>query len=312
MNKLKAWQLRLEHMERSYDLNLLRTFIMVCEVQNLKNAGLRLGLSESAVSKQLSKLSEQLGQPLFVRSSSGLTPTHFSLSVLPQVKLTLRQLANALQPTHFEPSAYRYPIRLAVYSHFLDHFGAAIFQAVHQIFPNALIEMETWSDQTTQKLLNNELDMGIHFYNEDHSTDIWQSSFADDQLVAVVDKQYQGLTWQEVVDWPFIKLRSQGWNHQRFRYLALLEQHGISPNIIASVDNFTASKQMLKLGKIATIMNVNCVDDRVTVIYPPEHLTLKLKLATSTRLMDREAPLQKQLQTVIKQAITSTQQHSPS
>lgn len=42
------------------DLNLLRTLVIINEKRNLKLAGIKLGVTESAVSKQLSNLERRL------------------------------------------------------------------------------------------------------------------------------------------------------------------------------------------------------------------------------------------------------------
>ncbi|EMB48199.1 transcriptional regulator [Vibrio mimicus CAIM 602] len=54
------------------DFNLLRTLIVLADKQNLKKAGMALGLTESAVSKQMAKLRDQLNDDLFVRMSGKL------------------------------------------------------------------------------------------------------------------------------------------------------------------------------------------------------------------------------------------------
>lgn len=43
-------------MESEIDLNLLKTMVLLCQLRSIKRVGLKLGISESAVSKQLSKL----------------------------------------------------------------------------------------------------------------------------------------------------------------------------------------------------------------------------------------------------------------
>ncbi|MFI3276622.1 LysR family transcriptional regulator [Vibrio sp.] len=61
------------------DLNLLKTLIVLTEKQNLNKAGVVLGLTESAVSKQLNRLREQLNDDLFVRMSGKFEPTDYTV-----------------------------------------------------------------------------------------------------------------------------------------------------------------------------------------------------------------------------------------
>ncbi len=54
---------------RDLDLGLLRTFLVTVETENLTGAARRLGLSQPAVSQQLSRLEERLGVALFYAGS---------------------------------------------------------------------------------------------------------------------------------------------------------------------------------------------------------------------------------------------------
>ncbi|MBN3855304.1 LysR family transcriptional regulator [Paraburkholderia sp. Ac-20340] len=60
---------------RGLDLAQLRTFLAVTEAGSVSGAAERVFLSQSSVSEQLKKLEDRIGQPLFVRSKQGVTPT---------------------------------------------------------------------------------------------------------------------------------------------------------------------------------------------------------------------------------------------
>ena len=57
------------------DMDVLRTFVTGFEIGNFARAAERLGRSQSAVSTQLRKLEEQVGQPLVQKSGRGLSLT---------------------------------------------------------------------------------------------------------------------------------------------------------------------------------------------------------------------------------------------
>jgi DNA-binding transcriptional LysR family regulator len=89
---------------KSVDLNLLRVFDVLLEERNATRAGVRLGLSQSAVSHALSRLRYLLEDELFVRDSRGLRPTPRSLELGPQVHSALSQLQAAFAPSTFDPA----------------------------------------------------------------------------------------------------------------------------------------------------------------------------------------------------------------
>lgn len=57
------------------DLELLSTFLEAYRAGSVTAAATRLGLSQPSVSERIARLEDRLGEPLFVRSRQGLTPT---------------------------------------------------------------------------------------------------------------------------------------------------------------------------------------------------------------------------------------------
>ena len=62
-------------MARNLDLTALRSFVTVLEAGGVTRAANQLHLTQSAVSMQLKRLEEALGQPLLDRAGRGVTPT---------------------------------------------------------------------------------------------------------------------------------------------------------------------------------------------------------------------------------------------
>lgn len=72
------------------DLDLVRTFLVVCEQSGFTRAGERLGRSQSAISLQVRRLEAQLGQPLLSRDPRHVTLTEQGEAFLPQARRLLR------------------------------------------------------------------------------------------------------------------------------------------------------------------------------------------------------------------------------
>jgi DNA-binding transcriptional LysR family regulator len=86
------------------DLNLLRILDVLLEERSVTRTGIRLGLTQSAVSHALNRLRYLLNDELFVRGPSGMQPTPRAVDMGPQIHAALSQLQAALAPSDFVPA----------------------------------------------------------------------------------------------------------------------------------------------------------------------------------------------------------------
>ncbi|MEZ9230861.1 LysR family transcriptional regulator [Vibrio amylolyticus] len=143
------------------DLNLLVCLNVLIEECSVTRAAQRLYLSQSAVSKSLSKLRAQFEDPLFVRTSHGLRPTAKSLFLKPRLENLIHQLESITQPQEFCPETSEYRFHIAavesVYPLILPYFMPDVFRQG----PRLNISTHSWNEQTFKRLQLGELDIGI-------------------------------------------------------------------------------------------------------------------------------------------------------
>jgi DNA-binding transcriptional LysR family regulator len=98
---------------RDIDLNLLAVITELQKTRSVSQAAENLDLSQSAVSMSLAKLRRRFGDPLFVRTSSGMAPTPYALELIEGVKKAGDILQAALQRrVVFDPSTSERTFRL--------------------------------------------------------------------------------------------------------------------------------------------------------------------------------------------------------
>lgn len=85
------------------DGNILRTFLVILEESSVSKAAVRLNVTQSAVSYTLARLRHVLGDPLFVRSGQGLTPTETAISLKEPVQQVLDGLTSLTHQRPFDP-----------------------------------------------------------------------------------------------------------------------------------------------------------------------------------------------------------------
>lgn len=78
------------------DIDLLRTFVAVCDTASFTAAARRVGRTQSAVSLQVRRLEESLGRPLLVRGGAGVEPTEHGVLLLGHARGILARVGEAV------------------------------------------------------------------------------------------------------------------------------------------------------------------------------------------------------------------------
>src|ERR1700730_113114 len=85
----------------TFDLNLLVVFEAVLRERSVSKAGVRLGLSQPAVSHALNRLRWMLKDQLFIRTPDGMLPTSRAEELAEGVRRVLTELQSVLEPEEF-------------------------------------------------------------------------------------------------------------------------------------------------------------------------------------------------------------------
>ena len=105
------------------DLHLVRVLSTVISERSVSRAAMRLGSTQPQVSSQLKRLRSLTGDPLLVRSGTGMVPTDAALSLLAPAQRLLREAEALFGPTRagrrFDPAETEFTLNLAA-SDYLD------------------------------------------------------------------------------------------------------------------------------------------------------------------------------------------------
>ncbi|GLT13816.1 LysR family transcriptional regulator [Vibrio algivorus] len=290
-------------MERRIDLNLLQTTLLLCRLKSLKLVALKLGMTESAISKHVSKLQNQLGKTLFERTPTGLEPTAYTKAILPNIEQSLRQINQTLLQEKFQPNEYRDKLSIALPITLLELYSCDIFQLLRKDFPNAEISIVTWEMNTIDAIESGDITFGIHYSNKDVKSSIYQKPLIKDEILLVIGEQHSATTWEEVKDWPFIRFLSSGWNHHKFHYFEFLKQLNIEPSYYSEIDSVSLAWQLLQKDRCAFFTPGLSSRPHCKVIKLPDELQFPLTLSSSMRLTNRTNPLQIHLHNLFYKAL---------
>ena len=142
------------------DMDVLRTFVTGFELGSFARAAERLGRSQSAVSTQLRKLEDQVGQPLVQKAGRGLALTAAGESMLGYAKRLLDlndEAVDRLRGTELEGWA-----RLGLAQDFAEGWLPAVLKRFARAYPRVRIEVQVGlGAQLTEATLKGDLDIAL-------------------------------------------------------------------------------------------------------------------------------------------------------
>ena len=146
-----------------HDLNLLVALDALLETQSVSVAARRLGLSASAMSRQLSRLREATGDQLLVQAGRKLVPTTYGTELRRQVPQRLRDALALLAPVNrdFDPATLERNFYIRANEIFVEMLTPAIVAAVTQSAPNVCLQFLPKPDKDAQPHRSGQIDLEI-------------------------------------------------------------------------------------------------------------------------------------------------------
>ena len=142
------------------DMDVLRTFSLGFELGSFARAADRLGRSQSAVSSQLRKLEEQVGQPLVQKSGRGLAPTAAGENLLSYARRILEINDEAVE--RIRGAGIEGWVRLGLPQDFAESWLPSVLGRFSRAHPKVRIEVQVdRSAPLVEKTLKGELDMAL-------------------------------------------------------------------------------------------------------------------------------------------------------
>lgn len=146
------------------DLHLIRVLHTVLTERSVSKAAIRLGMHQPAVSSALKRLRDFAGDPLLVRSGSGMVPTDAALRMLEPAGHILRSAEMLFSDARgFEPESARNTFRVAASDYLDPHFLPRLVAQIKSQAPLTQIEIHPLSGATDYRaqLAQGEVDVVV-------------------------------------------------------------------------------------------------------------------------------------------------------
>eukprot|EP01041_Mallomonas_annulata_P016122 gene16122-33837_t len=216
------------------DLHLIRVLHTVLTERSVSKAAIRLGMHQPAVSASLKRLRDFAGDPLLVRSGSGMVPTETALRMLEPSASILRAAEMLFSDARgFEPATARNTFRLAASDYLDPLFLPQLVAQIKSHAPMAEIEIHPLSGASDYRTLLAQGDIDVVIGNwPQPPDDLHLGRLFGDEVVCLVGKDHPAVRrgW-DVESWLAAEHIAQRLVHQvgdgmvAHRRAALADRH---------------------------------------------------------------------------------------
>lgn len=178
-------------MRSNLDMDTLRTFVLGFDLGSFARAARRIGRSQSAVSTQLRKLEEQVGQALVKKSGRGLVPTPAGEDVLVYARRILAlndEVIDLVRGSNVEGR-----VRLGLPQDFAESWLPDVLGRFARTHPRLKVEVRVErTNVLLEKVTEGELDLAL----------AWGNVAAHPAVEHVADLP---MIWAGHADWPGVQ-----------------------------------------------------------------------------------------------------------
>ena len=230
------------------DLRDFRIFDEIYRTRSISQVASLVQLSQPSVSIRLGRLRKHFGDPLFVRTSTGMQPTPKSEALLPSIRQALQILQSALTPAAgFEPTRSVRVFRIAMTDIGQIVILPKVLNSLQLVAPDVVLEMMSLDRDTPRHLESGNCDLAIAFTAEMQSG-FYQQHLYKEHYVCIAAKKHprigQKLSKAEFLAERHIEVVSR-WTAHRVIELEM-QRAGVQRNIVLRVSSFVGLAQIVE------------------------------------------------------------------
>jgi len=261
-----------------FDLNLLAIAIALYDCGTVTRAAESLGMSQPAVSMAIRRLRASVGDPLFVRGPTGMTPTPRATRLVASVRPLIAQVHAGLSDEEFEPETTRTTFTLAMSDVGEMVFLPPLLSRIQRLAPNTTLRTVAHNPRDIERgLEHGDIDLAIGYF-----PDIQGKSFSQQRLFAhhfscLVSARHpvvaRGLTREAFLTLDHAVVHPEGRSQEIFeRFLA---RHRIKRKVVLVTPHFMSLPMIIARSKlIATVPHAIGLfftrwDDGIRAMPPP-------------------------------------------
>ena len=230
----------------------LKAFITVANSGSFSESAEQLYLTQSAISKRIAQLEQQIGKKLFDRIARQVTLTEAGTELLPRALRILQEYENALQAINDLSGEASGTLRLAISHHLGLHRLPPVLKQFAQQYPKVTLDIEFMdSEKAYEQVLHGQSEVAIitlalESHHNIHSQKIWNDPL---RFICAQDHPLATLTKPELKDLAEYPIILPGLNTYTGRIIQnLFQQEGIPLKAPMSTNYLETISTMVETG----------------------------------------------------------------
>lgn len=224
------------------DMRQLKYFVQIVESGSLSKASRQLFIAQPALSQQMTRLEEEVGKPLLLRSSRGVKPTDNGEALYHHARFILRQLDQAVSVARKEHANVSGRVNLGMAPTTVCALGLPLIKHLNAKYPGIVVNViEALSGHLEHMTRLGELDVAILF-SATAALDLNVESLLEEELFVILPRDSQiiakdrvDITLDELAKLPLI-LPSPGHGLRR-RISIEFDRANLTVDPVAEIDS---------------------------------------------------------------------------
>lgn len=185
---------------RAIELRHLNTFVIVAEHGSFRKAGAAIGLSQSAISRRITHLEDQIGASLFHRHTWGISLTYAGQRFLGRARQIIRNVGDGAADIAAIGRSDEGFIKIGIFSSIASGFLAELLRAYHRGHPRVQVELVD-GNPTEHVAAIRQLSLDVAFLTGSrHWVDCETEHFWSERVFVVLPEDHP-LAARDEVDW---------------------------------------------------------------------------------------------------------------
>ncbi|MCC8962550.1 LysR family transcriptional regulator [Bradyrhizobium sp. Pear76] len=246
---------------RTLDLNLLKVFEALMTEGSVTRAASALTMTQPAVSNALARLRDALGDPLFVRTASGIRPTQRAVALWQPIGDALEHVRHALDEDAFDPRRTEAEFSLSMSDYVSSLVMPRLINRFSEIAPSARIHtLPNTILEIGDRLEDNRVDCVLSVYVNEaqqppaviRSRSLWTVEYACMMRRDHPLANRKRLSTRSFLNAKHVDVSLAGKTLPT--YDQFLASRGLSRNLVTTVNHYNAAYEIVRQSDLIAVL----------------------------------------------------------